>query len=133
MSAFLDDAIFVSEEKSAVESVQNRLLKEVGSRHEVDDGGTLVQNQQHGREDSERAIDEDEEGELRYVGEDEHARHDTGRKEQVGPDARQKGLPQRAVSREVDNALDRIQIGLALGSIGDEDSRLVVVFRSVAP
>lgn len=52
-------------------------MEEPVSRYQVGDGSALVENEDDGGEDRQRAVDEDEDGKLRKVGEEEHGRDHT--------------------------------------------------------
>lgn len=57
-----------------VKRVQQSILKKEVSRHEIDYDGALIEYQDSSRQGSQRAVDKNEDGELRQVGEKEHAR-----------------------------------------------------------
>lgn len=80
-------------------------MKQVGPGYHVDDGRTLVENQQDGGENGERAIEEDENGKLGDVGEEEHAGDDGHGEDEIGAQAREQRPPERPVEGEIDDAL----------------------------
>jgi len=95
----------VAGDEGAVEGVEERLLEEPVAGNNVDNGGGLVEDDQHGGEDGERAVDEDEDGKLRQVGEGKHAADDGHGETDVRGEAGGEGLPQRAMGEEVEYPL----------------------------
>lgn len=77
----------------------------------VDNGGALVEDEKHGRKHCQGAVDKNQNGQLRQVCKGEHASNDADRKGYIGPEARDEGLPKRAVRGEVEDALGMLEAG----------------------
>lgn len=119
LAALANDGIGISRNQGAVEGVKQRILEKPGTGGHVDDGGALVEDQEDCREDSQRAVEEDEDGKLGYVGEEKHAGHDSDGEQEIGTDAGQKRLPQGPVRGEEDDALNTGQLECARPCQGD--------------
>lgn len=61
----------------------------------------------NGCERCNRTVDEEQDGELWQVCEEEHATNDTSRQEYQGTELRNERLPKRAVGKEVEDTLSK--------------------------
>lgn len=59
LSSLAHDLGISTGKERTIKHIEKGILKEVVARHKVDDGGTLIENQQNRREGRNRAIDEE--------------------------------------------------------------------------
>lgn len=80
-------------ETYAVERVDEAVLDEQCSGHDVEDSATLTKNQQSGTNSSQWSVEDGQNSGLREVGEEEHASEDTESKTKRGKQLGGKRLP----------------------------------------
>lgn len=107
LTSLADNFGVSASEKGAVKDIQQRILEKIGARYEVDDGSALVQNQKNSCERCNRTVDEEQDGELWQVCEEEHATNNTSREEYQRTELRDERLPERAVGEEVEDTLSK--------------------------
>lgn len=78
-ASLADDAGSISRNQSAIESVQECILEKEVSRYQVDDSRAFTQDEQDRGNNSQWAIDKDQDSELREVGKEEHATNNSDR------------------------------------------------------
>lgn len=131
LTALLHDASHVLGDQGAVKSVDERVSEKPCPGEHIDDGGTLVEDENDGRKNGQRPVDKDEEGQLGQVGEEEHGGDDGDGEEQIRHDLPCQGLPYRRARQEIDEALNRVQVGPALRGVGEQHFGLVVIFLAI--
>lgn len=77
LSSLTDDASGVLGNERSIESVQESILQEKVAGDQIHDRGALIKYKENSRKDGQRAVDENQDGQLRKIGEEEHGRRNT--------------------------------------------------------
>lgn len=131
LTALLHNVCHVLGDQSTVKSVDERVPEKPCPGEHIDDGRTLVKDENDGCENGQWPVDKDEDGQLGQVGKEEHGGDDGGGEEQIRHQLPCQGLPYRRTSHEIDEAFDRVQVGSALRGVGEQHLGLVVVFLAI--
>lgn len=87
------EVVGVLGDEGSVEGVEQGFLEQPILGDCVYDGGTLVEDKEDRRQDSNRPVHEDQHSELRQVGEGEHANQDTRAQHQGRDQLAEEGFP----------------------------------------
>lgn len=102
-----NNASAVPRDQRAVKGVEESVLEQEVLGDDRNERRALVEDQKGSGESGERAIDEDENGELGKIGEGKHEANHADRQTGSRQELREQGLPEGLVGQEVDDTLSK--------------------------